>query len=132
MISSKKDCAAAPEMRPNGGGRGEKQTMCRLFVMQDPASYECETRAVRLHGHTTSIRLEAGFWAILEEIAGREGLPLSRFLCTLHDEVLQHQGDIPNFASMLRVTCALYLRDPVAHAAAVATRQAREIDAVVA
>ena len=47
--------------------------MCRLFVMQDPASYECETRAVRLHGHTTSIRLEAEFWAILEEIAAREG-----------------------------------------------------------
>src|SRR5690242_21846193 len=123
-------------MRPSGGGQmaviWERQTMCRLFVMQDPASYECETRAVRLHGHTTSIRLEAEFWAILEEIAGREGLTLSRFLCTLHEEVLQHQGEVPNFASMLRVTCALYLRDPVAHAAAVAARQTREIGAVVA
>jgi predicted DNA-binding ribbon-helix-helix protein len=132
MISPKKDRAAAPGMRPSGGGTGERQTMCRIFVMRDPASYECETRAVRLHGHTTSVRLEAEFWAILEEIAGREGVPLSRFLCTLHDEVLQHQGDVPNFASMLRVTCALYLRDPVAHAAAVAARRNREIDAVVA
>ncbi|EWY39726.1 arylsulfate sulfotransferase [Skermanella stibiiresistens SB22] len=106
--------------------------MCNLFATQDPASYECETRAVRLHGHTTSIRLEAEFWAILGEIAGREGLTLARFLCTLHDEVLQRQGDVPNFASMLRVTCALYLRDPAAHAAAVAKRRFREIDAVVA
>ena len=89
MISPKKDRAAAPEMRPSGGGTGERQTMCRIFVMRDPASYECETRAVRLHGHTTSVRLEAEFWAILEEIAGREGVPLSRFLCTFgvtHDE----------------------------------------------
>ena len=128
----KQNRAAAPENGQAAAGRGERQTMCRLFVMQDPASYACETRAVRLHGHTTSIRLEAEFWAILEEIAGREGVPLSRFLCTLHDEVLQQQGDVPNFASMLRVTCALYLRDPVAHAAAVAARHTREIDAVVA
>lgn len=106
--------------------------MCRVFAMQDPASYACETRAVRLHGHTTSIRLEAEFWAILEEIAGREGLTLARFLCTLHNEVLQQQGDVPNFASMLRVTCALYLRDPAAHAAAIASRRMRKIDAVVA
>jgi predicted DNA-binding ribbon-helix-helix protein len=118
--------------RASSGGTGGRQTMCRLFVMQDPASYECETRAIRLHGHTTSIRLEAEFWAILEEIAVREGITLSRFLCTLHDEVLQQQGDIPNFASMLRVTCALYLHDPVAHAAAVAARRSNEIDAVVA
>ena len=69
---------------------------------------------------------------ILEEIAGREGLTLARFLCTLHDEVLQQQGDVPNFASMLRVTCALYLRDPAAHAAAIASRRMRKIDAVVA
>jgi predicted DNA-binding ribbon-helix-helix protein len=131
MIAPKQNSAAASKIRQRGG-TGERQTMCRLFVMQDPASYECETRAVRLHGHTTSIRLEAEFWAILEEIASREGVALSRFLCTLHDEVLQHQGDIPNFASMLRVTCALYLRDPVAHASAVAARRAREIDAVVA
>ena len=106
--------------------------MCRMFAVQDPASYSCETRAVRLHGHTTSIRLEAEFWAILEEIAGREGLSLARFLCTLHDEVLQRQGDVPNFASMLRVTCALYLRDPAAHAQAVAERRSREIVSVVA
>jgi predicted DNA-binding ribbon-helix-helix protein len=101
--------------------------MCRLFATQDPASYACETRAVRLHGHTTSIRLEAEFWAILEEIAVREGLALSRFLCKLHDEVLQQQGEVRNFASLLRVTCALYLRNPAAHAAAIAARRAREI-----
>lgn len=97
--------------------------MCRLFATQDPASYECETRAVRIHGHTTSIRLEAEFWRILEEIAGKEGMSLARFINTLHDEVLEHQGEVRNFTSLLRVTCALYLRLKDEHAAQVQARQ---------
>ena len=44
---------------------GRSVTMCNLFVSQDPASYAAETRPIRLHGHATSIRLEAAFWDIL-------------------------------------------------------------------
>ena len=84
--------------------------MCRLFKTQDPATYASETRPIRLHGHATSIRLEAAFWDILEEIAEREGMPLSRFCTILHDEVLQQQGGVANFASFLRVTCLHFLR----------------------
>ena len=94
--------------------------MCSLFTSQDPATYAYETRAVRLHGHSTSIRLEAAFWAILEEIAGREGLSVARFVATLHDEILQRLGDVPNFASFLRVTCLHWLRNQDVHAAQLA------------
>ena len=33
------------------------------------AQYEPVTRSLRLHGAVTSIRLEARFWAILDEMA---------------------------------------------------------------
>lgn len=83
--------------------------MCRIFAGQDPASYESHTRSIRLAGHATSIRLEATFWEILEEIAAQQDLSLARFLSTLYDEVLELQGDVPNFASLLRVSCVKYL-----------------------
>jgi predicted DNA-binding ribbon-helix-helix protein len=97
--------------------------MCGLFLAVDPAAYECETRAIRLHGHATSVRLETAFWDILEEIAEREAMPLSRFVSVLHDEMLDKHGDVPNFASLLRVTCLQYLRHPARHAHEVAARR---------
>lgn len=86
--------------------------MCQIFAGQDPAKYECITRSVRLDGHATSIRLEATFWDILEELAERQDLPLPRFLSTLYDEVLEIHGEVANFASLLRVSCMLYLQGP--------------------
>lgn len=79
--------------------------MCNLFASQDPATYESETRAIRLHGHATSLRLESAFWAILERIAAEEGTSVARFITKLHDEVLDRQGQISNLASLLRVSC---------------------------
>jgi predicted DNA-binding ribbon-helix-helix protein len=89
--------------------------MCRLFLSQDPATYAAETRPVRLHGHATSIRLEAAFWDILEEIAAKEDMSVARFVATLHDEILLKQGEVSNFASFLRVTCLHYLRNQDLH-----------------
>ena len=84
--------------------------MCQIFAGQDPASYEYITRSVRLAGHATSIRLEATFWDILDEVAVAQGLTTPRFLSTLCDEVLELHGEIANFTSLLRVACVLYLR----------------------
>jgi len=84
--------------------------MCRIFATQDPASYALVARALRLNGHTTSIRLEAAYWAILDEIAAKEGLTTPRFIGKLYDEVLGWHGEVTNFTSMLRVTCTLHLR----------------------
>jgi len=86
--------------------------MCQIFAGQDPATYAYISRSVRLGGHATSIRLEATFWELLDDIAASQGMTTPRFLCTLHEEVLELHGEISNFASLLRVACLLYLRAP--------------------
>jgi predicted DNA-binding ribbon-helix-helix protein len=86
--------------------------MCQIFAGQDPATYAYISRSVRLDGHATSIRLEATFWELLDEIAASQGMTTPRFLCTLHEEVLELHGQISNFTSLLRVACLLYLRAP--------------------
>jgi predicted DNA-binding ribbon-helix-helix protein len=86
--------------------------MCQIFAGQDPGNYQCTTRSVRLAGHATSIRLEATFWDILDELAENQGMTTPRFLSQLYDEVLELHGGIANFASLLRVSCVLYLKGP--------------------
>ncbi len=83
--------------------------MCRIFAGQAPQTYAYQTRSVRLSGHSTSIRLEAAFWHILEEIAAAEHLSLGKFLTTLHDEVLEFRGEVSNFTSLLRCACLTYV-----------------------
>jgi predicted DNA-binding ribbon-helix-helix protein len=101
--------------------------MCRLFRRQESATYTPETRAMRLNGHSTSIRLEAAFWDILEEIARHEDMSLGRFVSTLHDEILFDQGDVPNFASLLRVSCLHFLQHRDAHLAEIAAKRSRRV-----
>jgi len=79
--------------------------MCQIFAAQNPADYDCETRSIRLNGHSTSIRLEAVFWRVLDSIAEREGRTTPQFLSQLHDEVLELRGEVRNFASLLRCAC---------------------------
>lgn len=88
--------------------------MCNIFAGQDPASYACVTRSVRLSGHVTSIRLEAQFWSIIDEIARGQGLTTPRFLSKLYDEALEIHGEVGNFSSLLRNACVIYLRQPEA------------------
>lgn len=94
--------------------------MCRIFAGQDPAGYECVTRSVRLSGHATSIRLEAAFWRILDDIAASQGLSTPKFLSTLFNEVTEERGEVPNFTSLLRTTCLLHLTGARPEAAEVA------------
>ncbi len=101
--------------------------MCRMFRRQDSATYAAETRPIRLSGHATSIRLEAAFWDILEEIAAHEDMSLGRFVSTLHDEILFDQGRVQNFASLLRVTCTHYLQNRDGYLAEIARRPARTL-----
>jgi predicted DNA-binding ribbon-helix-helix protein len=96
--------------------------MCNLFVSQDARTYQPETRAMRLHGHSTSIRLEAAFWTTLEEIAANEQLSLARFVAVLYDEIVERVGNVGTFTSFLRVTCLHYLRNQELHAQQIAGR----------
>jgi len=105
--------------------------VCNLFVSQDPATYAAETRSVRLHGHVTSIRLEAAFWTTLEEIASHEGMSVARFVSVLHDEILNRTGEVANFASFLRVACLHWLRNQDLHADQLAERRSTVVRGMV-
>lgn len=83
--------------------------MCQIFAGQDPATYECETRSLRLNGQSTSIRLERAFWSALNEIAAAEGLSMPQFISKLHSEVLELHGEARNFTSLLRCACLVHL-----------------------
>jgi predicted DNA-binding ribbon-helix-helix protein len=81
--------------------------MCR-FADWLQSYHEKQTRSLRIGGHCTSIRLEKSFWETLEEIAETEGMSLAKLLTTLHNEVLDHHGEVKNFASLLRCACLVY------------------------
>jgi predicted DNA-binding ribbon-helix-helix protein len=83
--------------------------MCQVFASQDATIYKTVTRSVRLSGFCTSIRLEALFWSVLDQIAAQEGMSTPRFISTLYDEVMELRGEVGNFTSLLRVTCASYI-----------------------
>lgn len=83
--------------------------MCQIYSGTDPAVYENVSRSVRINGVVTSLRLEKRFWEILDEISASEGVSTPRFLGKLHDEAVARRGEIPNFASLLRVVCTVYL-----------------------
>lgn len=85
--------------------------MCRILSSQPASSFAYQTRSVRLGGHATSIKLEAAFWEILEEVALEMKKPLGRFLTELHDEVLFIAGDTHNFTSLLRCACLTYVSE---------------------
>jgi predicted DNA-binding ribbon-helix-helix protein len=100
--------------------------MCHVFAGQDASRYQQVSRSVRIGGHSTSIRLEAAFWALLDEIAGTQGMSTPKFLSVLHDEALELNGEMSNFASMLRTTCLLYLHGAHGDAGDEALRTAAE------
>ena len=78
-----------------------------------PEDCACVARSLRLAGYATSIRLEAAFWGILDEIAAAEGTTTARYLAALYEQVLARDGEIPSFTALLRVTCTRYLRSHV-------------------
>ena len=84
--------------------------MCQYFVKADPIQYEQRSRTVRIKNVLTSIRLENMVWDILAEMAEEEGCTTNALIAKFHHEILVHRGEVPNFASFLRVTSMRYLR----------------------
>lgn len=83
--------------------------MCRVFIDADPELFRSRSRSLRLHGVATSLRLENLFWHILEEIGARDRLSVPQLVTRLYDELADAGGDLTNFTSFLRVSCARYL-----------------------
>jgi predicted DNA-binding ribbon-helix-helix protein len=84
--------------------------MCEYFVKADPIQYEQRARTIRIHGVLTSIRLENMVWDVLAEMAEVEGCTTNHLIVQFHDEILAHRGEVPNFASFLRITGMRFLR----------------------
>lgn len=84
--------------------------MCEYFVKADPIQYEQRSRTLRIRNVLTSLRLENMVWDILAEMAEEEGCTTNALIAKFHDEILAHRGEVPNFASFLRVTSMRYLR----------------------
>jgi predicted DNA-binding ribbon-helix-helix protein len=103
--------------------------MCHLFAHQPQRDYESQTRSLRIGGHCTSIRLELAFWDTLEEIAAKQGMSLPKFLTKLYSEVLDHHGEVKNFASLLRCSCLIYRAKNTAATPAFVDRAAAMLDA---
>ena len=85
--------------------------MCKVFAGQDPdrlspdQPVDPDRRAFDQHparGHVL------GRFSTRSPTA--QGLTTPKFISKLYDEAIEINGEIPNFASMLRTTCALYLR----------------------
>ena len=66
-----------------------------------------QKRGFRIHGHSTTLRLESAFWSVLEEMATDESLSLSELVEKIHDTCLV--ANDKNLASCLRVICLKYL-----------------------
>jgi len=83
--------------------------MCEIFAGQSPKRYTPITRRIRLNGQSTSIRLEATFWRIIDEIAESQGMSTPKFISTLHSEVLELNGEARNFTSLLRCAALIHM-----------------------
>ena len=82
--------------------------MCKVLTAQSSQRFAKISRSVRISGHSTSVRLEAAFWQVLEDIAKLEGLSTSKLISELYYEALELPGGMSNLASMLRTVCLLY------------------------
>lgn len=66
-----------------------------------------EKRGFRIHGHSTTIRLERAFWTVLEDMARRLQISLPLLIERIHDQCLV--ANDKNIASCLRVICIKYM-----------------------
>ena len=83
--------------------------MCKLFIEADPSLWESATKSLRIDGMVTSVRLEAFFWNILDEIAARDEMSVVQLVTRLYNESIDAGHDLGNFTSFLRVCCGRYL-----------------------
>lgn len=83
--------------------------MCQLFINADPQLWKSTSRSLRIDGMATSIRMETGFWTLLEEIARRDGMNVPQLITQLYHESIDAGHDLCNFTSFLRVCALRYL-----------------------
>jgi len=90
--------------------------MCRFLTNKHAEEFRPVSRSIRIHGHSTSLRLEACFWRTLDDFARDEGVTTPKLIESLYSEVSELlASDEPpsiNLASLLRTACLLMQRAP--------------------
>ena len=93
-------------------GQGDENPLNQLFGLcstgggQD-AEFLPERRSLRIHGHSTTIRLERAFWNVLEELARQEGSTVVEVVTKIYDHC--QFANQKNLASCLRVVCLKFI-----------------------
>jgi predicted DNA-binding ribbon-helix-helix protein len=90
--------------------RAEETPLAIMFSLcnvDQSREYAPEKRSIRIHGHSTTIRLERAFWSTLELIAEEEGITVGALIARIHDHCLM--ANDKNLASCLRVVCLKYV-----------------------
>jgi predicted DNA-binding ribbon-helix-helix protein len=94
-----------------GAGTGSELALSKLFASCSPEQakifYTPVRRSVRIHGHSTTIRLEQAFWTVMESMAEDEGVTVAGMITLVHDHC--QFSDQKNLASCLRVLCLKYI-----------------------
>jgi len=89
---------------------GEGSPLTRLFSLcnvDQKEEFQPVRRSLRIHGHSTTIRLERAFWTVLEVLAAEEGIPVAAMITKIHDHCLDTNEK--NLASCLRVVCLKFI-----------------------
>jgi len=85
--------------------------LARLFDSCSPEEaqefYTPERRSIRIHGHSTTLRLERAFWSVLEVLAAGEDTTVAGLITRVHDRC--QFSDLKNLASCMRVLCLKYI-----------------------
>lgn len=101
---------------PGGGGIPDagscpESALSKLFASCSPeqaeAMHKPVRRSVRIHGHSTTIRLEQAYWSVMEDMADAEGVTVAGLITLVHDHC--QFSDQKNLASCLRVLCLKYV-----------------------
>ncbi len=74
---------------------------------QEDSEFVPERRSLRIHGHSTTIRLESAFWNVLEELARQEETTVANIVTRITDHC--QFANQKNMASCLRVVCLKFI-----------------------
>ncbi len=92
------------------GARAGQKPLSRLFALcniDQQKEFGPERRSCRIHGHSTTIRLERAFWTVLELLADEEEMTVGSLVTRIHDHC--QVANEKNLASCLRVVCLKYI-----------------------
>ena len=92
-------------------GLSEGTPLSQLFGLCSAGSQDTEfmpeRRSLRIHGHSTTIRLERAFWNVLEELASSENVTVAGVVTKIYDHC--QFANQKNLASCLRVVCLKFI-----------------------